>query len=135
MKQYFYLVAYHYDECTVPRKIFLQEHDAITWGRREATVHEEDPNYEYVLYKQSITRTGELKKVKTLLPYHKESKCLTLVCLMDGTKLHAVVEKLGVHSNMEFARYKGHLLHWCGNHWEEDNGNYGSDFDIDKERC
>jgi hypothetical protein len=72
MRQYFYLVAYHYDECTISRKIFLQEHDAVVWGRREATKklqETKDTNYEYVLYKQEITRTGELKRVKTLKPY------------------------------------------------------------------
>lgn len=72
MRQYFYLVAYKYDECTVPRKVFLQEHEAIQWGRREATkklLETQDPNYEYILYKQEITRTGDLKIVKTLKPY------------------------------------------------------------------
>ena len=72
MRQYFYLVVYRYDECTVPRKIFLQEHEAIQWGRREATktlLETEDHNYEYILYKQEITRIGDLKPVKTLHPY------------------------------------------------------------------
>lgn len=70
MRQYFYLVAYHYDECTVPCKVFLQEHEAIRWGRKEATkMWLEDSNYEFVLYRQEITRAGELKQVKTLKPY------------------------------------------------------------------
>lgn len=76
MRQYFYLVAYRYDECTVPRKIFLQEHEAIQWGRREATkkfLETKDTNYEYVLYKQEITRTGELQYVETLHPYPTEA--------------------------------------------------------------
>lgn len=70
MRQYFYLVAYHYDESTVPCKVFLQEYEAIRWGRKEAAkMWLKDPNYEFVLYKQEITRTGELKQVKTLKPY------------------------------------------------------------------
>ena len=72
MRQYFYMVAYNYDELTIPRKIFLQEHDAVRWGRREAAnklLETKDSNYEYVLYKQEITRAGELHKIKTLKPY------------------------------------------------------------------
>lgn len=69
MKQYFYLIACCYGECTIPCKIFLQEHEAIRWGRKEATMLQKDPNYEFVLYKQEITRTGDLKPVKTLKPY------------------------------------------------------------------
>jgi hypothetical protein len=72
MRQYFYMVAYTYDECTIPRKIFLQEHDAVRWGRREAAnklLETKDINYEYVLYKQEITRIGDLQKVKTLKPF------------------------------------------------------------------
>ena len=66
------MVAYTYDECTIPRKIFLQEHDAIRWGRKEAAnklLETGDTNYEYVLYKQEITRTGDLQRVKTLKPF------------------------------------------------------------------
>ena len=93
MRQHFYLVAYKYDECTIPCKVFLQEHDAISWGRREATktlLETGDHNYEYVLFKQEISRTGELEKFKTLKPYptkelvnaglisvpHSEDNCL-----------------------------------------------------------
>lgn len=71
-RQYFYLVAHRYDECTYPDKIFLQEHEAIRWGRKEATrilQETQDSNYEYILYKQEITRTGELHPVKSLKPY------------------------------------------------------------------
>lgn len=72
MRQYFYLVAYNYDECTIPRKVFLQEYEAIKWGRKEATKkfqETQDTNYEYILYRQEITRTGELQYIKTLKPY------------------------------------------------------------------
>ena len=73
MRQYFYLVCINYDECTFPKKIFLQEDEAITWGRREATKNATDPEgnpmYEYVMYKQEISRTGMLTGGKTLYPY------------------------------------------------------------------
>lgn len=72
--QYFYLVVCTYDECTVPRKIFLQRMAAIRWGRREATkklLETGDTNYEFRLYRQEITATGELEwvKGKRLEPY------------------------------------------------------------------
>ena len=72
MKQYFYLVVINYDESTYPKKIFLQEREAITWGRREATKNlllTCDVNTQFVLYRQEITRNGELEKVKVLQPY------------------------------------------------------------------
>jgi hypothetical protein len=72
MRQYFYLVTYKYDECTIPRKVFLQEYEAIKWGRKETTKklqETQDTNYEYILYRQEITRTGELQYIKTLKPY------------------------------------------------------------------
>jgi hypothetical protein len=70
MRQFFYLVVVNYDECTFPQKVFLQELEATRWGRKEATKAEkEGALYEYVLYKQEITRTGKLERVKTLKPY------------------------------------------------------------------
>ena len=62
MRQYFYLVLH---DSTVD-KVFLQEHDAIRWGRQLAT---RNPEYSVRLYKQEITRTGTLKFVKELIPY------------------------------------------------------------------
>lgn len=112
-RQYFYLVVRNYDEYTVPCKIFLQEHDAIVWGRRKATKtlkETKDSNYEYVLYKQEITRTGELQVVKKLYPYYTKA-------LVDAglDKNHPAPEK-----TLE----------------EFDWGNVptGSDYDIDKEK-
>lgn len=67
--QYFYLVSVNYDESTSPLKIFLQEREAIRWGRREATKLADDGNYEVVLSRQPITRNGEIEFVKTLKPY------------------------------------------------------------------
>lgn len=75
-RQYFYLVVINYDESTYPQKIFLQEHEAITWGRREATkaLKRGDSMYEYVLFKQEIARTSTLTRVKTLEPYKETVK-------------------------------------------------------------
>jgi hypothetical protein len=67
--QYFYLVVINYDESTYPKKIFLQENQAIQWGRRKATQLKYEGCYEVALYKQEITRLGELKFVKNLEPY------------------------------------------------------------------
>lgn len=67
--QYFYLVVVNYDESTFPKKIFLQENQAIQWGRRKATQLFYEGNYEVALYKQEITRMGTLQFVKTLEPY------------------------------------------------------------------
>lgn len=69
--QYFYLVSVNYDESTSPLKIFLQEREAIKWGRREATKLADDGNYEVTLSRQPITRNGEIEFVRTLEPYKK----------------------------------------------------------------
>ena len=71
MRQYFYLIAVNYDESTYPKKVFLQESDAISYGRRLAGKYCDDNDYmhEVVLYKQVIARTAELTYVKTLRPY------------------------------------------------------------------
>lgn len=73
MRQFFYLVVCNYDESTSAKKVFLQESEAIRWGRREATKNQ-DPNYEYSLYKQEIARTATLKFVKTLSPYKEKEE-------------------------------------------------------------
>ena len=71
MRQYFYLIAVSFDEYTSPKKIFLQESDAITFGRRLAGTYRElgDNLSEVVLYKQVIARTAQLTYVRTLRPY------------------------------------------------------------------
>ena len=72
MRQYFYLVVARYDESCYPQKVFLQEHEAIQWGRREAAkslMLTADPNTQYELYRQEITRNGTLERVKYLPPY------------------------------------------------------------------
>lgn len=72
MRQYFYLVVAKYDESCYPQKIFLQKHEAIQWGRREATkslLLTADLNTQYELYRQEINRTDTLERVKSLPPY------------------------------------------------------------------
>lgn len=67
MRQYFYLVTYGIKEdVQVLGKIFLQEHDAIRWGKTLAT---KNSKYSVFLYKQEIARTAILTYVKQLTPY------------------------------------------------------------------
>ena len=67
MRQYFYIVMHSYvgDDMQLDR-IFLQESDAITFGRRLATKNED---YSVYLYKQLIARTATVEFVKVLKPY------------------------------------------------------------------
>lgn len=70
MRQYFYLVGHDIvGDDFVADKIFLQEHEALRWGRKLAT---KNPDYSVRLYKQEITRTGKLEFVKPLRAF-----CLT----------------------------------------------------------
>lgn len=104
-RQYFYLVVCDYDECTFPQKIFLQEHEAIQWGRRQATktlLETGDSNYTFKLFRQEINRTDTLEKVKYLKPY--PTKELVKAGLISVPKL------------------------------PEDADIFGADYDIDKER-
>ena len=69
MKQNFYLVAHQEDNGgsqLVLDKVFLQETEALRWGRRFATRY---PEFDYHLYKQEITRNATLQYVKPLLPF------------------------------------------------------------------
>ena len=67
MRQYFYIVMHSYvgDDMQLDR-IFLQESDAITFGRRLATKNED---YSVYLYKQLIARTATVEFVKVLKPF------------------------------------------------------------------
>ena len=68
-KQYFYLVAFQYGHSVlIPEKIFLQEYQAVKYGRKLATSR---PNTKVHLYKQEITTQGVLLKVKQLEPYEE----------------------------------------------------------------
>lgn len=71
MRQFFYMVSHDIvgDDFRAD-KIFLQEHEAISWGRKLAT---KNPEYSVYLYKQEIARTSELKYVKQLPPYNNGS--------------------------------------------------------------
>ena len=66
MRQYFYLVAHTIvgDDLSID-KIFLQEHDAIRWGKVLATKN----HYSVGLYRQEIARTATVKFVKYLTAY------------------------------------------------------------------
>lgn len=50
-------------------KIFLQEYEAIRWGRTLATKF---PEFTVSLYKQEITRTATVEFVKSLEPFKEE---------------------------------------------------------------
>ena len=67
MRQYFYIVMHSVvgDDMQLDR-IFLQECDALTFGRRLATKNED---YSVYLYKQLIARTATVEFVKVLKPY------------------------------------------------------------------
>lgn len=67
MRQYFYLVVHTVvgDDLSID-KIFLQEHDAIRWGKVLAT---KNPEYSVGLYRQEIARTATVKFVKNLTAY------------------------------------------------------------------
>ena len=66
MKQYFYIVV-HKSKCGFCLdKVFLQERDAIKWGRTLATKF---PSYQVELYRQEITRAGTCHFYKNMLPF------------------------------------------------------------------
>lgn len=74
-RQYFYLVCESYDEATYPRKIFLQESEAIRYGKRLATqARKAGFNSDFYLYMQEITRNGRLHLVCHLEPYKEVMK-------------------------------------------------------------
>lgn len=67
MRQFFYIVAHTVvGDDQVIDKVFLQEHDAIRWGRTLASNH---PEYSVALYKQVIARTAIVQFVKQLKKY------------------------------------------------------------------
>lgn len=69
MRQYFYIVAHTIvGDDQVIDKVFLQEHDAIRWGRTLASKYSD---YSVALYKQEIARTATVKFVKQLKEYPK----------------------------------------------------------------
>lgn len=76
IRQYFYLVGHDIvGDDFVADKIFLQEHDALRWGRKLAT---KNPDYSVKLYKQEITRTGKLEFVKQLKAFLTPDEAIKL---------------------------------------------------------
>lgn len=75
MGQYFYLVGHDILGNFVPDKIFLQKHDAIKWGRKQAL---QDLDSRYKLYKQKITRTNKLEFAEDLFPYLSPADAIKL---------------------------------------------------------
>lgn len=110
-RQYFYLVVCNYDETTIPCKIFLQEHEAISWGRKQATkslAKTNDYNCSYVLYKQEITRTGliNLTNGKALTPY-TTTKSSNPSNSIDGFDWENYKASIG--SNLDIDKYRTKL--------------------------
>lgn len=67
MRQYFYIVAHTCRGADkVIDKVFLQEYDAIRWGKTLATKH---PEHTVSLYRQEIARTATVEYVTILTPY------------------------------------------------------------------
>lgn len=67
MRQYFYIVTHTtVGDDQVIDKVFLQEYDAVRWGKTLATKHSE---YAVSLYKQEIARTATVEYVKRLTAY------------------------------------------------------------------
>ena len=79
--QYFYIVGYTMigDDLTL-YKVSLNEHELMSWARREAIKHDFRT---YELYKQPITRTGKVTFVKQIKPFKKSIDTQTSVVPFD----------------------------------------------------
>ena len=68
MKQCFYIIAYYLSDDSDLNilKVFLQEDQAVKYGRKFATKYR---NTNVNLYKQLIARTAKVEFVKTLKPF------------------------------------------------------------------
>lgn len=70
MKQYFYIIGYHFgDEDLKIEKVFLQEDQAITYGRKFATKHNRT---RVSMFRQLIATTATVEFVTVLKPFNKE---------------------------------------------------------------
>ena len=71
MKQCFYIIAYHLSDDRDPKilKFFLQEDQAIEYGRKFATRHR---NTNVNLYKQLVAATVKLQFVEVLEPFNMD---------------------------------------------------------------
>ena len=66
MKQCFYIIAHLENNNLSIDKVFLQEYEAVHWGKVLTT---KNPKYTVVLYKQNIAKTATVEYVKQLTPY------------------------------------------------------------------
>lgn len=72
MIQYFYIVLHTTsDHFRHNDKVFLQEDQAINWGRRQATKY---PLNDYWLERCPITSTGTCTDYKSLFPFKHEKE-------------------------------------------------------------
>lgn len=84
MRQYFYIVSHTIEgDNQVIDKVFLQENEATKWGRALATKHS---NYSVALYKQPITRTGEVEFVTYLNPFTTKKEMDKRLVILELTK-------------------------------------------------
>ena len=72
MRQYFYIIGYHFgDEDLKIEKVFLQEDQAITYGRKFATKYN---RVKVSMFRQLIATTATVEFVKTLKPFKTGEK-------------------------------------------------------------
>ena len=109
--QYFYIVGYvtNGDDLKLCR-VSLNQHELMSWARREATKHDERT---YELYKQPITRTGKVTFVKQIKPFKKPNSTPCYGTLFDwddwdeleeqeeqrDLTLYKIYEQSGSHHN------------------------------------
>ncbi len=75
MLQYFFIVSHSgSDEIRINDKVFLQEEQAINWGRKQATKFLEN---DYWLQRCPITSTGTVTDYKSLLPFKTKKHSIT----------------------------------------------------------
>ena len=72
MKQYFYIIGYHFgDEDLKIEKIFLQEDQAITFGRKFATKNNRTT---VSMFRQLIATTATVEFVEVLKPFKTKER-------------------------------------------------------------
>lgn len=72
MKQYFYIIGYHFgDDDLKIEKVFLQEDQAITFGRKFAT---KNNRTRVSMFRQLIATTATVEFVEVLKPFKTEER-------------------------------------------------------------
>ena len=72
MKQYFYIIGYHFgDEDLKIEKVFLQEDQAITFGRKFATKNNRTT---VSMFRQLIATTATVEFVEVLKPFKTKER-------------------------------------------------------------